>query len=193
MAHEASSALSRPDGVGVRARLFAATLGVWLLVVAAAALALRVADEVPRMLLGVPRGVRKVAGVAELERLAARPMPLPSYYPDTIDWPPAEGRYELLGSAALWCRLRAARVPALIIATAPAGSDQVSPDVLPRAVDLQREAGFLGSRPAAIARLRGADGVIWQQVEWRGRRQIVLVRYRGTLDELMRIAGSVHE
>lgn len=178
---------------GGRARSLGATIGCWLLVVASAALALRAADEVPRMVLGIPPGVRKVTTVAELERLAARPMPLPSYYPDTVDWPPAEGRYELGGSAALWCRMRAGRSPALIIATAPTGSASVSAVVLPPADDLQRAPSLLGSRPAVLARVRGDDGAVWQQVEWRGIRQIIIVRYRGTLEELLRIAESVHE
>ena len=48
-------------------------------------------------------------------------------------------------------------------------------------------------RRALVSRLRDADGALWQQTEWQAGGQIILVRYRGTLDELLKIAGSVRE
>jgi hypothetical protein len=168
-------------------------LGAWLLVVAAAAVSLRVADAVPRVALGVPRGVVKAAGVTDLERASGRRMPVPAYYPDTLEWPPAEARMHAGGSAAIWCRQRPAGGVVLIVATAPSGSREIAAAVLPAAAVLQREEASLGSRPAVVSRVRDADGAVWQQVQWRTPEQIILVRYRGTLDELLKIAGSVRE
>ena len=171
----------------------ARTLGAWLLVFAAAAFSLRLADALPRAALGLPRGVVRAAGMAELERAAGRRMPLPAYYPDTLEWPPAETRMHTGGSMAVWCRQRPGGPVALIVATAPPGSGGVAAALLPRSVELQREETSLGTRRALVSRLRDADGALWQQTEWQAGGQIILVRYRGTLDELLRIAGSVHE
>jgi hypothetical protein len=120
-------------------------------------------------------------------------MPLPAYYPDTIEWPPVDSRYDAAGSAAIWCRQRSSGVTALVVATAPPDLGAIAAAVMPGAVDLQREVSSMRGRPATLARVRGDDGAVWQQVQWRGLDQIILVRYRGTLDELMKIAGSVHE
>ena len=176
-----------------RARELARLLGVWLSVVAFAALGLRLVDAVPRLLLGVPRGVVRASDLAQLDRESGRRMPVPAYFPDSIEWPPAEVRMHSGGSAAIWCRQRPAGGLALIVATAPPGMREVAAAVLPASVDLQREGASLGARPAVVARVRDADGVVWQQVQWRTPAQLILVRYRGTLDELLKIAGSVHE
>jgi hypothetical protein len=169
------------------------TLAVWLLAVAAAAFALRLADAIPRAALGVPRGVVRARGVQQLERESGRHLPVPSYFPDTIEWPPAEMRMHTSGSASVWCRQRTGGGIALVVATAPPGTREIAAAVLPSSVELQREDGALGGRPAVVSRVRDADGALWQQVQWQSPEQIILVRYRGTLDELLKIAGSVHE
>lgn len=168
-------------------------IGVWLLAVLAAAAALRVADAVPRVLLGVPRGVVRPVDVASLERESGRRMPMPAYFPDSLEWPPAEVRLHAGGSAAIWCRQRPAGGLALILATAPPGTGAIAAAVLPPAVELQREGALLGARPASVSRVRDQDGAVWQQVEWQTPDQIILLRYRGTLDGLLKIAGSVRE
>ena len=167
-------------------------LALWLLAVAAAAFGLRLADAVPRVALGVPRGVVMARDVRQLERESGRRMPVPAYFPDTIEWPPAEARMHTRGSAAIWCRQRTGRGIALVVATAPPGTREIAAAVLPASVELQREEGTLGRRPAVVSRVRDAEGGLWQQVQWQTPDQIVLIRYRGTLDELLKIAGSVH-
>jgi len=167
-------------------------LALWLLAVAAAAFGLRLADAVPRVALGVPRGVVMARDVRQLERESGRRMPVPAYFPDTIEWPPAEARMHTRGSAAIWCRQRTGRGIALVVATAPPCTREIAAAVLPASVELQREEGTLGSLPAVVSRVRDAEGGLWQQVQWQTPDQIVLIRYRGTLDELLKIAGSVH-
>jgi hypothetical protein len=175
------------------ARGLARLLGVWLLVAASAAIGLRAADAVPRLVLGVPRGVVRAPDLAQLDLASGRRMPVPAYFPDSIEWPPVEILLHSDGSAAFWCRQRPAGGMALIVATAPPGMRAIAAAVLPASVDLQREGGSLGDRPAVVSRVRDADGAVWQQVQWQTPGQIILVRYRGTLDGLLKIAGSVHE
>jgi len=168
-------------------------LAVWLLAAAAAAVGLRLLDALPRVALGLPRGVVRATDLRQLERQSGRRMPVPAYFPDTIQWPPAEARMHTGGSAAVWCRSRTGGGIALVVATAPPGAREIAAAVLPASVELQREAGTLGSRPAVVSRVRDAEGALWQQVQWQRQGQIILVRYRGTLDELLTIAGSVHD
>ena len=176
-----------------RIRRAAATIAWGLLVVAGAVTALRIADALPGVALGAPRGVRLFNTVADLERASGRRMPVPAYYPSSVEWPPSKQRIYPDGSAAIWCRARSEGVPWLVIATAPARAGVVAPQVLPGSAELQRAEGSLGGQPAVLSRVRDADGAVWQQVQWRGPREIVLVRYRGTLEELMKIAGSMYE
>lgn len=189
------TARDRHDGVAPApspARGLARLFGVWLLVVASAAFGLRAVDAVPRLVLGVPRGVVRAPDLEQLDRESGRRMPVPAYFPDSIEWPPAEVRMHSGGSAAIWCRQRPAGGMALIVATAPPGRREIAAAVLPASVDLQREAASLGARAAVISRVRDADGAVWQQAQWQTPAQIILIRYRGTLDELLKIAGSVH-
>ena len=165
----------------------------WLLIVAAAVVGLRVADALPRAALGVSRGVTRAADVAGLERAIGRRMPVPAYFPDTIAWPPAEARRHSSGSAAIWCRQRDGGGLALVIATAPGGTPHLLDAVLPPAAELQREQSSRGDRLVTVSRVRQADGSVWQQVQWPSTAQIILIRYRGTLDELLKIAGSVND
>ena len=169
------------------------TVGAWLVVILSAAFVLRVADAVPRVALGVPRGVERAPDLATLERATGRRMPVPAYFPDSLEWPPAERRMHTSGSAAIWCRQRPAGLFALIVATARAGPQGIAAAVLPASVELQREDGLLGGQRASVSRVRDAAGAVWQQVQWQTPDGIILVRYRGTLDELLKIAGSVRE
>ena len=168
-------------------------LTVWLLAVAAAAFGLGLADAVPRVVLGVPRGVVRAPDIVQLERESGRRIPVPAYFPDIIEWPPSEALMHTGGSASVWCRQRTGGGIALIVATAPPRAREIAAAVLPASVELQREDGTLDGRPAVVSRVRDAGGAVWQQVQWQTPRQIILVRYRGTLDELLKIAGSVHE
>jgi hypothetical protein len=179
--------------VTVTARGPARIVGVWLLAILVAAAALRAADAIPRVLLDLPRGVARPPDLASLERESGRRMPMPAYFPDSLEWPPAEVRLHSGGSAALWCRQRPAGGLALVLATAPPGARSIAAAVLPPAVELQRERASLGTGPASVSRVRDRDGALWQQVEWQTPRQIILLRYRGTLDGLLKIAGSVRE
>jgi hypothetical protein len=193
MSHPAARPPGAPHPGQSRAILLARTFGIWVIVVAGAAFGLRVADALPRAAIGLPRGVRLTADLGELDRLSGRRMPVPAYYPDSIEWPPAETRLDTNGSAAIWCRQRPAGGLALIVATAPPGHAGIAEAVLPASVELQQEGANLGGRSAVVSRVRDANGAVWQQVQWQAPEQHILIRYRGTLDELLRLARSVHE
>lgn len=177
----------------IRFRQAASALGWWATVMAATVIGLRVADSVPAAVHGTARGVRLFASLDDLERAAGRRMPVPGYFPSTIEWPPGQCRLYARRAAAYWCRNRETRAPWLIVATAPPGPIGIAPAVLPEAAELQAEEATLAGRPARAARLRDPGGAVWHEVSWSTPRERVLVRSRGTLDELMQIAGSIRE
>jgi hypothetical protein len=168
-------------------------LGAWLLVVVATAFGLRVADALPRAALGVPRGVVRAGSLDELERATGRRMPVPAFFPDSIEWPPVEARMDTGGSAAIWFRRRPAGGIEMILASAPLGAAELGAALLPESVELQREAAAVGTRPAFVSRVRDAEGTVWQQVQWQAGGRIILIRYRGTLEQLLQMAGSIRE
>jgi hypothetical protein len=184
---QATAAAGPSIGAAVRSLAWA------LVVLVGSAALLLVADAVPGALRSTSRGVVRYETSREVELVIGRPLPAPAYYPAALEWPPRDFRVYLGRTAAYWCRTRADSTLALVVAVAPAGERAVAGQVLPQAVVLQEADGAVGGRAARVTRLRDADGATWQQVEWTGARGVVLARYRGTLDELMRIVSSLRE
>jgi hypothetical protein len=156
------------------------------------AMALRAVDELPGMAAGVVRGVRRVDSIAALERRVAHKMAIPAYFPDTLEWPP----YELLefgGTSASMAFRRQRTTDRWMIVAMAVDAVAVAAQLLPPATALQSEATIVRDRPATVERLRDADGNLWYQVTWRSAGASRLVRYRGTLDEVMLIANSLDE
>jgi len=56
---------------------------------------LRVADWMPALAGGEPRGARRFESVQDLERATGVRVLLPAYFPDTLGWPPARVRLAL--------------------------------------------------------------------------------------------------
>jgi hypothetical protein len=185
--HDATPAAAPSMGSALRA------LGWAILVLAGSAVLLLVADAVPGAVRNTARGVVRYDTTRDVEQAIGRRLPAPGYYPAALEWPPSDLRVYLGRTAAYWCRRRSDRTLALVVAVAPAEEHTVADQVLPPAVVLQDADGAVGGRGARVTRLRDADGALWQQVEWTGARGVVLARYRGTLDELMRIVSSLRE
>jgi hypothetical protein len=156
------------------------------------AVALRALDQLPGMAAGVARGVRRIDSLAALETQIAHRMPIPSYFPDTLAWPPRDLLTFGGTSASMSIQRRQSGDTWLIVAMA-SGAPSVAPQVLPPATPLQYEATVVRRLPATVERLRDLDGVIWYQLTWRTSGATRVVRYRGTLDETMLIANSIDE
>jgi hypothetical protein len=184
---EASPATVRAFRSGARALVWA------VVVLAGTAAALRTADAVPGLLGSTSRGVVRYATLAEVERVTGRPLPAPGYYPSTLEWPPSDLRVYLGQAASYWCRARADGVVSFAMATTPAGQASLTRAVLPPADVLQEADATVGGRTVRVTRLRDANGALWQQAEWTGLRGVTVVRYRGTLDEMMRMVSSLKE
>jgi hypothetical protein len=157
---------------------------------AVVAFGLRVVDQLPGMAAHVARGVRRVDSVAALERQISHKMPIPAYFPDTLVWPPNDLLIFGGTSASMSFRHRQAGDTWLIVAMA-VGTTSIASRILPPATPLQTEGTTVRGLPATVERLRDLDGVIWYQLTWQTPGSTRLVRYRGTLDEIMLIANSM--
>ena len=167
---------------------------LWTIAVLAATSAiLRVADAVPGVLQDTPRGVVRYRAASEAEHAIGRRLPVLAYFPEALEWPPADLRVYLGRAAAYSCRSRADGSVALVVAVAPPGDGLLADDVLPPSAVLQEADGSVGGHAARITRLRDTGGALWQQIAWTGDRGVIVARYRGTLDELMRLASSLRE
>jgi hypothetical protein len=180
------------EAMGSVASEGARALWTLTLVLGGAALALATLDAVPTWLHGEPRGVRRAMTVEDAERRLQAKVLLPSYFPDTLRWPPTTVRFtrEDGGSVSL-AFLGVDGAPALFLAQT-AGRDAPLPDsLLGRLAVIQQQSAPLGDG-AVLARVVAEDGTLWNQLEWRGAGRHFLLRGRGSLEDLIRMARSIH-
>ncbi|MFL5262759.1 MAG: hypothetical protein ACJ79L_10225 [Anaeromyxobacteraceae bacterium] len=162
-------------------------------VLAATVLALAFVDAVPAWLVGEARDVRRVRTVGEAERRLRVRLVLPSYFPDTLAWPPRQVRFTLAppGAAALHVDGRDGRPRVLLAETVAPGP--LPERLLPTAAPLSETRVHLGAREATLARVVGEDGEVWNEVAWEQGGRTLLLRSRGSIDELLRMARSARE
>ena len=157
-----------------------------------AAVILYAVDSVPALVTGEPRHVRRAATVAEAERRLRARLILPYYFPDAYVWPPKRVRYTVgpPGAAAVTAEGRDG-VQELVVA------ESLGP--LPIPAQLVPDAQVLQSSPIAVGPYAGTlsrvvqDGVVGWQIAWQQQGRNLLVRSRGTIEELLRIARSARE
>jgi hypothetical protein len=173
-------------GEGLRA------LWVLVLVLGSAAAMLAGLDAIPTWLHGEPRGVRRVPTVEEAERRLHGRVLLPAYFPDAYRWPPAAVRVTAEdGGAVSLSFLGRDGVPALLLAQGIGGPGPLPEALLPEAAVIHRQSGPLGEG-SALSRVVGEDGTLWSQLEWTGGGRRHVLRGKGSLDDLIRMARSVH-
>lgn len=166
------------------------TLG---LVMGATAGILRGLDSLPGYLLGEPRGVKRYRTLEEVERKLGERLLLPSYFPDTLRWPPAAIRL-VSGpppSVTLAFVGREGDEERLILSQAFGRAGPLSPQLLPPGLVLQTTTVSVGGTEGELTRIRGEDGVIWHEVGWQREGRQVALRFRGPVEELLKMARSM--
>jgi hypothetical protein len=162
-------------------------------VVATTALVLAGLGALPGLIAGEPREVRTVASVEIAERNLGAGLALPSYFPAHLGWPPARIRVAggKGGSVELTFRQRADGGDQLQLLQATSTDSPIPAIFEPPGSELASSPTTVAGRPARLSR-RTIGGEVWHQLSWeRDGRQMVL-RTRGDVDELFRIARSAH-
>jgi hypothetical protein len=164
----------------------------WLaLVLAVTASILAALDAVPAWINGESRDVRLAQNLEDAERRVRARLVLPAYFPDTLAWPPRRIRV-LAGqppAVALELTGRGGGETRLVLAQT-VGAGEIPERLL-------RPAGALDEAPVNVAgaqgrlrRIVGADGQIWREVAWTQGERSVVVRSKGSLEELLRMVRS---
>ena len=181
-----AAAMASTFGEGARA------LWTLTLVLGGAAVALATLDAIPTWLHGEPRGVRRAASVEDAERRLQARVILPSYFPDSLRWPPATVRFtrDDGGSVALSFLGRDGG-PALLLAQTTGEGATLPEAIRGRLAVIQQQSAPVGA-DAVLARVVAEDGTLWNQLEWNAGGRHYLLRGRGSLDDLIRMARSVH-
>lgn len=155
---------------------------------------MRVLDAVPRAITGLPRGVVRLHSADEAARRLWTGILTPSDLPDDLEWPPTDILVGAHESFAMMSRHRPDGSVWLIVAGAPARAGAIDPAILPAVTILQDTEMVLGDgRTITIQRLLDSDGAVWHQASWRSHARLLLVRSRGSLDDLLHIVQRVRE
>jgi hypothetical protein len=167
-------------------------VGGLALVMAVACALLRVLDGVPTWIAGEVRGVRKAATVRDAERFLRARLVLPSYFPATFAWPPSRIRYMAgePGAVALWVDARAGGPDLFLAQTVAPGS--IPARLVPEAQVLDHAPVAVGASRGTLSRVVLEGAVVWE-IAWEQGGRSMLLRSRGSVDELIRLARSSRE
>ena len=166
------------------------TLG---LVIGGAAAALRALDAVADSLRGEPRGVKRYRSVEEVEKKVRAQLWLPGYFPDSLQWPPAA--ITLSGGSSPTVALsfvgRKGDGPRLVISQTIGGGRPVPPGHPPPGQVLHTAVVRLNGSEGRLSRIVGEDEEIWHEVAWEQDGRLLVVRFRGPVEDLLWMARSM--
>jgi hypothetical protein len=168
-------------------------LAVLAWVTTATAISLGVLGALPGLLGSEPREVRLVGSVEEAERLLAAPLALPSYYPSRLAWPPAEVRVVggKGGAASLAFRAQGGHQAELVLLQGTTPGAAIPAALLAGATELSSSRTHIETVPVTRARVL-VEGVAWEELRWDRDGCALVLRTRGDVDELVRLARSIH-
>ncbi len=162
------------------------------LVIGATAAVLRAVDGLPAYLGGARRGEERFDSVEAVERRLGERLWLPSYFPDSLRWPPAGIRVHAgpPPSVVLTFTDRGGE-PLLLLVQSLRGFGTPPPELFPGGGVLQTVTVPLHGAPAALSRVVDGDGRVWHELGWSTGDRRVVLRFRGPVAELLRIGESV--
>jgi hypothetical protein len=163
------------------------------LVLAGAAVILRVVDAIPPWLRAEPRGLARYPTVEALERETRTQLLLPFYFPDLLAWPP-QAVYRAAGdgrpTAVLFAERETGRTR-LVVAQCLDGACTVPDRLLSPGREIGRSTTVVGGEPADVIRRAAQNGQSWTDISWVQHNRRVVLRMYGDDRELLRIARSM--
>ncbi len=183
-----TGAVTRAREAGLELARMLATL-LW--VGATSALMIAGLGALPGWIAG-ETAVHHVGTIEEAERRLGARLVLPGYFPERLAWPPAEVRVAggRRGSVALVFVDRAG-APALQIVQSTTDGAAIAPALLEGRSVVSSQRTAVGARPATLSAVL-LDGHPWQELSWDLHGRPVMVRTRGDVDELYRMARTTH-
>jgi hypothetical protein len=178
---------------GPRAAELARMLATLFWVAAATVAVVAVLGALPRWLAGEEgEAAAYPATVAEAERRLGSSLFLPAFYPSRLAWPPAEVRVAggRGGSARLLFRPRVAGDAPVVLLQSVEPGEPVRADLVGDRRALSWSRTQVGERPAGYASVL-VDGEGWHELSWQVDGRPLVLRSRGDVEELYRMAHSV--
>jgi len=162
----------------------------WVLAATAATVAFL--GALPRWIAGESGAVRRVATVQDAERRLGARVLVPGYFPERLEWPPAEIRVAggRRGSVRLAFAARDGG-PGVEMLQATRDDEPIAPDLLEGRTVLRSQLTAVGTIPATISDVL-VDGHPVREIAWILHRRAMLLRSAGDLEELFRMARSSH-
>jgi len=184
------SATVAAKGMGLElVRLLAAL--AW--VTATAAVGLAVLGAAPGWILGERRDVRLVASVDEAERVLGARLAIPTFFPSSLAWPPTSVRVAggRGGGAELVFVRRSDGRPAVVLQQSTTPGEPIPAPLAAGRTELTTSRTTVGPRPAVRSRVL-VEGEPWEELAWERDGRRLVLRTRGDLEELFRMAHSAH-
>jgi hypothetical protein len=162
-------------------------------VVATTGVMLAVLGALPGLIAGEPHEVRTMASLEAAERNLGAGLALPSYFPAHLGWPPARIRVAggKGGAIELTFRERTGAGDQLQLLQATTPGAPLPAVFEPPGTELSASPTTVAARPARLSR-RTIGGEVWQQLAWERDGCQMVLRTRGDVEELFRMARSAH-
>jgi hypothetical protein len=164
---------------------------VALLLVAGATL--RAVDWLPRA-AAHERRVQPMPSIEAVEHAAGRRLALPAWFPRTLPWPPSRVQVAGAGPDAVALELGPSDggAPLLVLAESVREPVRLPAAFFPPALELATQPVAWRGGEARLSHLRGEDGATWVELAWEQDGQSFSFRSRGSLEQLLELAASVH-
>jgi hypothetical protein len=182
-----AAAAERAKGTGAELARMLVTLA-W--VVGGAAGLLGFLGAVPGWLTGGAAS-RTAGSIQEAEARLGQRILLPAFQPARLGWPPAEIRTAGGRHGSVRLRLSPREGAPVELVQATEAGRPIDPALLADRHVLAERRTRIGALPASLATVT-LDGTVWQELAFDVDGRAVLLRTRGDLDELYRIAHSLH-
>jgi hypothetical protein len=160
-------------------------------VVAVALALLRLLDQAPELLSSTTRE-RRLAGLDALDPAWRKRLAVPVYFPSSLAWPPSSVRVVGQPAHTVVLGFTAPDGGAERLLLAQSAEGPLPDALLPPGVELASAGLPLGRERATVTRLL-AEGAVWQQVTWPRQGGTLLLRSRGSEEQLLRMASSLEE
>ena len=154
---------------------------------------LRAVDWWPRT-AAYERRVKEMPSIEAVEHAAGRRLALPAWFPRSLPWPPARVQVAGAGPEAVALELGPGDggVPLLVLAESVRAPVPLPAAFFPPGLALGTQPMAWKGGEARLSRFRGEDGAAWVELAWEQDGQSFAFRSRGSLEQLLDLAASVH-
>jgi hypothetical protein len=161
-------------------------------VLAASAAALSALDAAPAWMVGESRAVRRARTVEEVERRLRARLILPAFFPSTLAWPPEHIRFTLRAPGAATLSIQGRDGTPRLLLAQTVGPGPIPDGLVTEVAVLDRSTVAVGARRGTLSRIVD-EGVTSWELAWEQDGRSLLLRSRGQVDELVRMARSARE